>query len=156
MKVSWLSDVWKCLNQVCVSESRRLLSWLIFMPSFGRPTIREGQEKSEDGNSPKHSGPSFRCPCLVRFSTDKVYIVKITSVFADNVSAMVRFEWNSVFWIINKCIHILTSFLLGQKKIERGSEVILSFKIWRKVFCYPCTLQVEGIFSKGTKAYLTS
>ena len=53
-------------------------------------------------------------------------------------------------------IYILTSSLLGQKENERGSEVILSFKIWRKVYCYPCTLQVEGIFSKGTKAWLSS
>ena len=71
---------------------------------LGWPTIREGQEKSEEGNSPKHFGLSFRCPCLIRFSTGNVYIVEISSVFADNVSAMVRFEWNSVFWIITKYI----------------------------------------------------
>ena len=71
---------------------------------LGWPTIREGQEKSEEGNSPKHSEPSFRCSCLIRISTNNVYIVEISSVFADNVSAMVRFEWNSVFWIITKYI----------------------------------------------------
>ena len=29
--------------------------------------------------------------------------------------------------------------------------MILSFKILRKVYCYPCTLQVECFFSKGKK-----
>ena len=111
---------------------------------LGWPTIREGQEKREEGNSPKHSGPSFRCSCLIRFSTNNVYIVEISSVFADNVSAMVRFEWNSVFWIITKYIFWPPLCLVRQRMKSPRRDFV--FQDLEETLLL--TLHVKGIFEE--------
>ena len=117
---------------------------------LGWPTIREGQEESEEGNSPKHSDPSFRCYCLIRFSTGNVYIVEITSVFADNVSAMVRFEWNSVFWIITKYRFWPPLCLVRQRMKEALKWFCLS-RFWGKFIAILARCMSRVSFEKAQK-----
>ena len=112
---------------------------------YGQPTITKGQEKSEEGNSPNHPGSSFYFTCLIRFSTRRCLYSQ------DHFCICRRGVSNGKIWMEfivlgHHQIYILTSSLLGQTKTEKASEVILSFRIWRKLYCFPCTSRVEGIF----------
>ena len=117
---------------------------------YGRPTITEGQKKSEEGNSPNHPGSIFKFSCLIRFSTDDVYIVEISSVFADNVSAMVRFEWNSVLWIITKYI-FWPPLCLVRKRMKEAPKWSCLSRFGGKIIAILAHCRSRFFFQKAQK-----
>ena len=116
-----------------------------FLIMYGRPTITKGQEKSEEGNSPNHPGSIFKFfPAWSASPPGDVYIVNVSSVFADNVSAMVRFEWNSLFLVITKYIFWPPLCLVRQRMKSPRSDFV--FQDLEETLLL--TLHVKGIFEE--------